>query len=103
LFAINGLAIIKSNRTGLLLGAKLGYMKDYSQYHQQNFDPTESNENSIFIGPVIGLEYFISQYFSITGEFDALYLRASGYGYEDDEIIGNTYKSRALLKFHFYF
>jgi hypothetical protein len=103
LFAINGLAIIKSNRTGLLLGAKLGYSKDYSQYHQQNFDPGESDENSFFIGPVIGLEYFISQYFSITGEFDALYLRARGYVDEDNEITGNTYKSRALLKFHFYF
>jgi len=102
LFIINGLAIIKRDRTGLLLGPKFGYMSSSEQFHQYNTYALSSNRKSIFIGPVIGLEYYMSKHLSMSGEFDVIYLKSFGKTAEQDKFTGNTFKPEASLKLHFY-
>jgi hypothetical protein len=102
LFIINGLAIIKRDRAGLLLGPKLGYISSSEQFHQNNTDASTSNRKSIFIGPVIGMEYYMSKHLSMSGEFDVIYLKAFGNSFDQDKFTGNTFKPEVSLKLHFY-
>ena len=103
-FALNSSLVILKEDVCITPGIKLGFAinRGYNEY------PTgeESNwkGNSFIIGPIIGLEYLISEHFSIGGELGLIFSSM-----EADETWDNSPYTKkqslttAEVKFRFYF
>jgi len=104
---VGGYGLVLKSPICFYYGMKLGYV-----HYLENAEYTTTSKTTgkgVKIGPVMGLDYFISSHFSIGTEFRLMYaaeLRTSNQNVENNTTRDVRYKNLntiAGLKFRFYF
>lgn len=96
--------IIHENKVSILYGVKLGYLYYRSENKYAGISElSKSKSDGLLFGPVLGLEYFLSDNFSIGGEFFIRYMNRKGYWSNGDDFKEKAITSGAGIKLHYYF
>jgi hypothetical protein len=104
---LGGYGLFPKNAVCIFYGIRFNY-----QFYRRDRDssPDIDSRNMAFsIGPVIGMDYFISRHFSIGSDFKVLYvteLMRNNYDPDDSDIEESSYKNMSTiagLRFRFYF
>jgi hypothetical protein len=103
IYILGTYGIINKNKVGFIYGLKLGYSSEFSEYKSSTMVNYETYEaKGILFGPVIGIEYFFSEHFTIAGEIFPNYYSKKVKDYQDDDIKQKEWITNTGLKFRFY-